>query len=196
MTTFYNRVEFLVWSLQIVHMKYLFLILLFSQTTFAADLPKLQTLFKNNFSTFYVSRQCGKNIEKLIKAADAQKIDLTNSYVVSIVNPGFWPLQAFNARGYKQDQRQSWGHHVVLVADNQVFDFDFTNQPRMVPFNKYFKEMFVPKGKIDINYDFKRDVPDFIIDLYASHDYIKHNGSNSTPKQTYKLKDLIDFSRF
>lgn len=177
-------------------MKYLFLLLLVTQASFAADLPKLQKIFRDNFSNFYTPRMCGKNIDQFVRAADAQRIDLTNSYVMMIESPGFWTLQGFNVRGLKQDQRQPWGHHVVLVADDYVFDFDFTNQPRVVPFVKYFKEMFVPKGKIDINYDFSRDIPDYDITLFASHDYLKHSSSKNTPKRVYRLKNLIDFSKF
>lgn len=173
--------------------KLLLLLLLLSQATFAADLPRLKKLFRENFNTLYVPRACGTNIGKLVKLADSQGIDLTNSYVVVLENPGFWNLQAFGARGSKPGERQAWYFHVVLIADDQVFDFDFGNTPKVVPFKSWMKEMFVPKGKIDIPYDYKKDLAYFEFDFYASHDYLKNNGQTSTtPKQTFRLGQLME----
>jgi hypothetical protein len=173
-------------------MKYLFLLLIFTQVSFAADLPKLQTLLKKKITTFYAPRFCGQNIDKMVRAADKKRIDLTNSYVAVLKHPGFWGLQAFSARG-QVGQRQPWGFHVILIADNHVFDLDFTNQPKVLPLKKYFTEMFVPKTKPDIPYDFKSELPYIELELYSSHDYLKNNGiTKTTPKRTYKLGDLID----
>lgn len=178
-------------------MKYLWLLLLITQVSFAADLAKLQTLFKSNYSTFYAPRFCGKNIETFVKAADKKKIDLTNSYVAVLKNPGFWSLQAFSARGLKLGERQPWSFHVILIADDYVFDFDFSNQPKVLPFKKYLKEMLVPKGKLDIPYNYQNELPYIELDLYTSHDYLINNGSTSaTPKKTYKLRDLVDLTGF
>lgn len=173
-------------------MKYLWLLLLITQVSLAADLPKLQTLLKTNFTTFYTPRFCGQNIDRLVRAADQKRIDLTNSYVAVLKHPGFWGLQAFSARG-QVGQRQPWGFHVILIADNYVFDLDFTNQARVLPLKKYFIEMFVPKAKPDIPYNFKSELPYIELELYSSHDYLKTNGiTKTTPKRTYKLSDLID----
>lgn len=177
-------------------MKFILLLLLASQFTFAADLPRLRKVFQDNYNTLYTPRACGKNIDKLVKLADANKIDLTNSYYVVLNNPGFWMLQAFSARGLKYGDRQSWSFHVILVADNYVFDFDFNNRPTVVPFNTYIKEMFVPKAKVDIPYDFKQDLPYFEFDFYDVRDYLKAQGSTrNLPHKTYMLRDLLDLSR-
>ena len=177
-------------------MKFLFFILLFTQVTFAADLPRLQKLFQENFRTLYVPNKCGTNIDKFVKLADKERIDLTNSYVAVLENPGFWNLQAFGARGLKPGDRQPWYFHVILIADDKVLDFDFGNSPRVIPFKTWVKEMFVPKGKVDVPYDYKKDLPYFEFDYYEVHDYLRNNGQTSnTPKKTYKLKDLMDLSR-
>lgn len=174
----------------------LILLIVLSQTTFAADLPRLKKLFRENFNSLYVPRACGTNIEKFVKLADKEGVDLTNSYVVVLEGPGFWNLQSFNARGQKPGGRQPWYFHVILVADDQVLDFDFTNTPTFLPFRSYIKEMFVPKGKIDIPYDHKRELPYVNLDYYASDDYLINNGRTSvTPKKTYKLSELLDLSR-
>lgn len=79
------------------------------------------------------------------------------------------------------------------LQDNYVFDLDFTNQARVLPLKKYFIEMFVPKAKPDIPYNFKSELPYIELELYSSHDYLKTNGiTKTTPKRTYKLSDLID----
>lgn len=173
-------------------MKYLFLLLLLTQASFAADLPKLQSLFKTNFNSFYAPRFCGQNIERLVRAADEKRIDLTNSYVAVLKHDGFWGLQAFSARGVV-GQRQPWGFHVILIADNYVFDFDFTNQPKVLPMKQYFPEMFTSKGNTDNGYTFKKELPYIDVELYSVHDYLKSNGiTKTTPKQTVMLGNLID----
>lgn len=175
---------------------FVLLFVLLTQFSFAADLPKLQSLFAANFNTMYVPRQCGTNIDKFVKLADKNRIDLTNSYVVTLRNPGFWNLQAFSARGTQPGSRQPWFFHVIFVADNKVLDFDFTNSPKVVPFQTWLKEMFIPKGKIDINYDFRKDLPYFELDFYAAHDFLVTRGiTRETPKKSYKLGDLMDLTR-
>lgn len=177
-------------------MKFFLTLLFLAQVSFAADLPRLTKLFSENFRNLYVPRNCGSNIERLVKLADQKGIDLTNSYVVVLENPGFWNLQAFGARGLKPGDRQAWYFHVILLADDKVLDFDFGNSPRVVPFKTWVKEMFVPKGKVDVPYDYKKDMPYFKFDFYRVDDYLSNNArTNGTPKNTYKLSELLDLSR-
>lgn len=175
---------------------FLLLFVLLTQFSFAADLPRLQSLFTANFNALYIPNKCGTNIDKFVKLADKNRIDLTNSYVVVLRNPGFWNLQAFSARGTKPGDRQPWYFHVILIADDKVLDFDFTNTPKVVPFRTWVKDMFIPKGKPDVPYDFKKDLPYFEFDFYSVNDYLAKNGRTSeTPKKSYRLSDLLDVSR-
>lgn len=43
--------------------------------------------------------------------------------------------------------RTNWNYHAIFVADGQVFDFDFTNKPKVLKLEAYYSEQFIPEAK-------------------------------------------------
>lgn len=46
-----------------------------------------------------------------------------------------------------------WFHHVDLLVDGKVLDYDFTNQPKILLLKEYLNAMFIPSDRLgDVNY--------------------------------------------
>jgi hypothetical protein len=116
----------------------------------AADIPRLKELFTKTFDSYYHEGKCGDNILKLATEAELKGIDLSNAYYVVIHNQGIADaglVQAVYARELNRAEGiKHWHAHVILIADNLVFDYDFTNKPRVFPLVKYLDYMFIPGG--------------------------------------------------
>jgi hypothetical protein len=109
----------------------------------AADIAGLTSLFQDNFNYLYQPRFCGRNIGNFIKLAQKHKIDLSNSYVMKFVGSGFLHTSGFYTRT-KPNEREMLGYfHMVLVADNYVFDFDL-NEPLVLRMPDYIRLQFAP----------------------------------------------------
>jgi hypothetical protein len=100
--------------------KFTIAILLTASTALAADLEKLTQLFQENYNTFYVPRFCGPNTARLIQAAQDQKIDLSNSYVLKIVGAGFLETSGFYTRS-APNERQMLGYFQEVVLEKVPF---------------------------------------------------------------------------
>lgn len=164
----------------------------------AADLPRLRAHFEETFASHYEPRLCGKNIARLIESAGEEAIDLEDAYFLKIESESFWQLQAFSPRGYAPGKRQPWSFHVVLVADGFVFDYDFTNRPRVLPADDYFFEMFVPQGPTDLpQYRFEKTIREtYALSFYDAREILKNAGSTAGLRaRETMLADYVDLDR-
>ena len=117
--------------------------ILLKSTVLAADIESLRKLFVNNFNHYYQPRYCGKNIKRLLSEAQKRNIDLSNSYILKVVGDGFFETSGFYTRA-KPNQRAMLGYfHMILVADNMVFDFDL-HAPLVLDVRNYIRLQFMP----------------------------------------------------
>lgn len=118
---------------------------------------------ESRFQEFYWSnklslRHCGENVSHFIRyLSDKNEFDPSIS-VLKITAPGhawtFGNVLALNARGSDLEDgnhRQTWDFHFVLVSKGRVFDFSFDQNPRVLPLQEYFMEMYVPKKPLMVN---------------------------------------------
>jgi hypothetical protein len=107
----------------------------FSIQSYAADTVKLKQLFESLYnSEIYQQRRCTENIERFIKYAKNEQINLDNSFLLSFENKGidtFGMINAHKARNggklknindnkFEEDRfpgELNWYYHVVLIAD-------------------------------------------------------------------------------
>lgn len=171
-------------------MKKLFLImsLMLSFSTFAADIPALKKLFLDNYSNFYVPRNCGGNVGRLIEAAERENINLQGAYALNITGAGFLETSGFFTRSGKINDRAMLGYfHVVMVADGYVFDFDLA-KPLVLPIEDYVRLQLTPPTipfKIgSIQYDPRNEFPWWTVERFEWKRYI----TEAQPKATWKKK--------
>jgi len=119
------------------------LFLLNISSVFPADIPKLKEFFSDNFNNFYRPRLCGQNIAHFLREAKKLKIDLSNSYVLNVDGQSFLETSGFFSRN-KLNEREMLGYfHVILVADDLVFDFDL-KKPLVLDIRDYVRLQFTP----------------------------------------------------
>lgn len=142
--------------------------LVFSTLSFLASAESafakstMSEVFASTFRTTYVANQCGTNIMNLVKQASQAGVDVSNASIVQITNKGnfnFGMVGAFQAReegpryqtpvnGFKfAPGLTSWYFHVVLEQDGLIFDYDFGNEPLVLPAAAYFEAMLLPEQK-------------------------------------------------
>lgn len=171
-------------------------ILLITVSVQAADLPRLTTHFSDTFVSNYAPRFCGENITRLIEQSVEAGIDLENAFIVRIEGTGFWMTQGFAVRGRAFGDYQSWTFHYVLVADGQVFDYDFTDRPRVTPFADYVFEMFVPPAENRFReYQYERTLREsFRFTFHDARAYAANRSSTRglAPAKTAWLPELLD----
>jgi hypothetical protein len=169
----------------------LFLILLFTRCSFAADLRALKELFARSFWTdMYVNNHCRDNIQRFVKRAQEDGINLDNSYMVQVVNDGldmFGLVAALSVREqgrlieprptnppFRNTGTFNWNYHFIFIADGEVFDFDFTNRNKVVKLPQYMTEQFIPVAKInDLKYK-KDKIGPYKFTIYPAVDYISY----------------------
>jgi hypothetical protein len=169
--------------------------------TFASN-QKLETLFSTHFYRHYESGQCGKNIIKFIKAADAAGIDVSTMNVLFIENKGgsvFGMVNAEKATRSYHDGEANWYHHVVAVDDaGLVYDFDFTSTPRIIPIQDYIEEMFLDEiecsgdpadyfGQPCVGRDTK--LKDYEISVTPANQLL---GGNETPTKKMRMGKVLN----
>ena len=186
------------------------LFLLISIQALAADLVGISKLFKDSFWTdHYEARYCGKNIEKLVKKAMDQNLDLSGAEIIQITDSSgfmFGMVNALLARegGSYIEPRQTnptltpgesnWYFHVVLKVEGKILDYDFTNEARILAEKKYFLEMFIPKDEqSDAEYRaFK--MKGYKITTYPAEEYIQLRESRMSTdsiESKYSFKDYL-----
>lgn len=109
----------------------------------AADLEGLKSLFTDNYNTFYEPRYCGRNIMRLVAAAQDRQIDLSGAYVLKIEGAGFLETSGFYTRGVPHERAALGYFHFVMVADGHVFDFDL-HEPLVLGIEDYVRLQFTP----------------------------------------------------
>lgn len=109
----------------------------------AADIPRLKNLFQKNYNNYYQPRYCGRNIERFTSEALRRNIDLKGAYVLKISGTGFLETSAFYTRNKINDRAMLGYFHMVLVADDYVFDFDLA-EPLALKVEDYFRLQFTP----------------------------------------------------
>jgi len=134
-------------------------LLIFSVNSFASKNPELLRLFKIDFKQIYVQNQCGQNILNFLKRAENSGLNVYNANILEISNKGFSLFGLINAEyareagrvnpnssqdGFRQSPgERNWYHHVVLELDEEIYDFDFGNQPSVLSKELYFEKMFL-----------------------------------------------------
>jgi len=114
----------------------------------------IEDLFTDHYHRKYEPRFCGRNALNFVKAIAAERGSAEGFYIVTIENKGFSVFGLVNAekaRGFRFgkpfNEERNWYHHAfVLDAQGNVYDFDFTTEPRIVPIAQYLEEMFLDEG--------------------------------------------------
>lgn len=125
---------------------------------------RLRFLFEELFySKMYRQGECGRNIIEFIDEARARGISLSQASVLLVYNQERYGLIPRCARGgtflWEESIIWSGGWHAVLKHPSGIFDFDFTNTPRVPSLREYFKEMFGFSSRSPKETIFVREVP-------------------------------------
>jgi hypothetical protein len=117
------------------------------------------------FSRSYDSLKCHENIYRLLKKAEEKKLDPADLSVIFIFNKEhdqLMPIKSQNAAAYgvhrptitmhrtrivhnRSDPPGQFRYHVFAAIRDKIMDFDYTNSPKQIPVQEYFKNMFSPK---------------------------------------------------
>lgn len=134
--------------------KLAFFLVLFQLTLSVAFADaELIKMFKDSYTTHYVSGRCGDNITGLVTRADTNRINLNQANILIIENKGFSVMGMVNveyARGVRRDGKpgpMNWFHHVVLEKDGLIYDYDYGSTPQVVSVKSYFDKMFLSDKK-------------------------------------------------
>ena len=126
-----------------------------------SDSERLMDLFTKAFNdpNFYQCNRCGQNILNLVDAAHREGIPLKNAVIINLAHRSHTELDQVvalkartsgtshsrfaKAQPTSPPSTRGWAfHHTILDVDGKIFDFDFMNEPRVLPTEKYLKEMF------------------------------------------------------
>ena len=184
-----------------------FLLTVFSFESFAADLPALIRQFEVEYFTHYQSGKCGQNILSFLDRAKANRLDLEGAQIIRIEDKNAAWFGMVNAERARQSGRRipsspnsaplfeegerNWYHHVILEADGYVVDFDFTNEPKVLPTVPYFEEMFLdessnpPKGALTVGRQNKLD--GYELTLTPAEDYLVGRDDSQVRKLKVRL---------
>ncbi len=147
---------------------------IFSSTfAIAADLNALTNLFHSSFnSPIYHEGRAWDNVHNFITLAIKNNYNLENARFITLENTtganyGF--VGALKARNQgkltnindkyslREPGEANWSYHAILIAEGMVFDFDFTNEPRLLKISDYFSKMYIAENKQnDDNYVFNK----------------------------------------
>ncbi len=158
---------------KVIFLRSIFLVLLFISSLSLADCEKrlnrlssapsvkpdsrITSLFKKHFTDHYESGECFENTIRFLE--NATSLSDTSFYLVSIENRGASTLGMVNAeraRGVSFKKKgngwleipdsveKNWSHHVFAIdSSNNVYDFDYTHKPQIVPLKNYLEKMFL-----------------------------------------------------
>lgn len=139
----------------------------------------LKPIFEDRFRTAYAPGRCADNILRLLVAARAAKIPLEQSRVLFIENLGgtlFGYLNVELARDEIDPRERQWSYHVVLEHGGMIFDFDYTNQPRVDTIATYFERMFLDEDPKPLNGFYvgrKWKLKEYGIQIHPALNYLK-----------------------
>jgi len=150
-------------------------------SAYSANIPSLKKLFTENFNNYYQQRFCGRNIRRFLEEAKERNIDLSNSYVLKVVGGGFLETSGFYTRGNINEREMLGYFHMILVADDIVFDFDL-NESLVLEKEDYIRLQFTPPHEpyfiFGINYSAKGSPGNWNITAFDRKDYT--NGDETT----------------
>ena len=186
------------------------LLLCFSSQVLAADLAGINRIFSSTFWTsHYEERFCGKNIEKLVRKSIEARLDLSDAYIVEITDVSGYMFGMVNALQAREGGRlitpartnperlpgeKNWYFHAVLLVNGKVMDYDFTNQPTVLPFNQYMTHMFIPADKHkDAKFKMNK-MKGYKVTLFPAEDYILRQQQRLPVREIAKEYYLKDFS--
>lgn len=176
-------------------------------SAFAADVAAITTQFRASFrdDSIYTDGRCGPNLTRFIDLLKTKRIDIQGLQILAIKDRGFNSLEGAHpylarergnlrisgpcpGRPVRPPGEAEWFHHLVLVAEGTVFDFDYTNNPTVVALNDYFLTMFLaPEARGDVE-RIQRSLGNYGVDFHdidtTQHLYM------GTSVRSGKLKDL------
>lgn len=143
--------------------KLLFFCLLQLSISVAFADPELIKHFSKTFNSNYEAGRCGDNILQLLERAEKLQINLNGARIIEITNTGNSVFGMLNVEFARESGRlnpqypasgprnlpgeRNWYHHVVLEKDGLIYDYDFGNDPKVVPVKTYFHKMFLEEKK-------------------------------------------------
>jgi hypothetical protein len=163
--------------MKILLTKFYFLFFIFLKVE-AADLKKLTSLFKEIYETHYTPNYCGKNIQQFLNFADNAGIDLNNAEVWKVMGNGFWETSGFHTRLSTSDRSMLGYFHMILIADDYIFDFDL-HGAHVVSKYHYARLQFTPAHNPfpvtrSAKIDFHKDLNGWTIEAFDAKDYSKN----------------------
>jgi hypothetical protein len=170
-------------------------ITIIGSSTHSADIVALKNLYTDNFNNYYQPRFCGKNIRRFLEEASRRNIDLSNSYVLKVVGGGFLETSGFYTRGNINEREMLGYFHMILIADDQVFDFDL-NEPLVLEKESYVRLQFTPPHEpyfiFGIDYSAKGSPGDWNLTAFDRKDYTK---GDETTLWKMKMKKYINIKK-
>jgi hypothetical protein len=125
----------------------------------AADLKRIAERYQAEFHSGYTEGHCGQNINGFLMRLIQSRVDI--SCVVGFLADGGGDVSVYHARNpHGVPERRTWFHHYFIVipthagctreayqprTTDQVVDFDFGNEPRLVPFREYLETMWLSR---------------------------------------------------
>lgn len=174
----------------------------------------LNKMFHEFFYTSYKSSECIENIKNFTKKAQQYQIDLKEAKILEISNRGFVGFGFINAEfarasgnlnkqypklGFRRHPgEKNWKFHYVLQYKNHIYDFDFGNEPRVLPTSEYFQKMFLDEKTVQeggvIFIGEKVKLNEYQIRVHNLQDFLKYEGDDKVenPKAVkYSLKKFL-----
>lgn len=125
----------------------LFAVFCLLQTSFANANPILDRVFQETFhrSDIYIPSKCHDNIARLVQLATQAGVPATELTTIEFRPMAeLWVYKGRDIRNKINPYgKRAYFHHVVLMAGNKIYDYDFTDQPRVLPVQAYFEEMMM-----------------------------------------------------
>ena len=194
-------------------MKILLLLSFFFVTHSFAD-TELVKHFTSTFNSNYEASRCGDNILQLLERAEKLQINLNGARIIEITNTGNSVFGMVNAEFARESGRlnpqypasgfrnlpgeTNWFHHVVLEKDGLIYDYDFGNNPKVVPVRTYFEKMFLTEKKRSEGGDFyvgpEEKLKYYELLLRPGIETL-HSRRNRQVSPTEKVLKLADFLR-
>lgn len=140
-------------------MKFIIIYLLLLTSAWSQIDEKLHAVFSQSYRQDYRPLTCSDNVMALGNRLVDQGFDEEEMFVVFITHKHvphvpLYPRHqrlSFNNKTYKPSP---WTFHALLLFKNNVLDLDFTDQPTILPIDKYFDTMWdqenIPHMRIQI----------------------------------------------
>ncbi len=188
---------------------YLLLESLSFSISFAADFKALKSLFEGSWTSNYVENRCGENIERFVSLAMDKGIDLDGVEIIRLVDHSGWMFGMVNALEARESGRfiepkpsqapfnlpgeSNWYFHAFLLVEGKIFDYDFTNAPKVISFKDYLHEMYLPRDKWkDLKYK-ESKMRRYEIEAFPAEEYILRLRSRLGRSEIARKQFLKDY---